>query len=130
MVMTQLAGEGGNDLLRAGAGNDFATGQMGSRTWSIGEAGDDELFGGPADDVVNGRRRQRHRWSATSADDVLLGGKGDDLMTGDNPPTRCPVLTQGPSNVDVCNGQQAEGLRGRGVVRGAQPGGGDGPMPE
>ena len=79
----QIGRRGRQRPIRAGAGNDFATGQMRADT-VFGDAGDDELFGGPADDIVKGGDGN-DMLIGNFGSDTLLGGKGDDMFLGDNP---------------------------------------------
>ena len=101
-----LFGEGGGDVISAGARNDFATGQM-DRDHVDGDAGDDALFGGPADDVVRGGEGGDDL-IGNFGSDVLLGGEGDDRLLGDNPPPPVPLPNPPPEEPshDVCNGQR------------------------
>ena len=67
----RLKGQGGGDLLQAGAGNDRILGGDGNDFVQAG-AGDDELEGGVGDDSLSGE----------SGNDELSGGRGDDTCRG------------------------------------------------
>ena len=95
----------GRDLIDAGAGNDFATGQMAEDIVS-GGSGDDELFGGPANDLVKGGDGNDNL-IGNLGNDVLLAGRGDDVLLGDQPGPGGPPE---PSSFDLCNGQQGTDL--------------------
>jgi Ca2+-binding RTX toxin-like protein len=73
-VFTQdvdLGGNGGNDLVHAGAGDDIVFGGQGDDT-IFGEAGDDDLVGG-------------HNVSlGQDGKDQIDGGAGNDVVAGDN----------------------------------------------
>jgi Ca2+-binding RTX toxin-like protein len=98
-----IGGENDGDTIRAGAGNDFATGQTGADVVS-GDEGDDQLFGGPADDVLQGGDGA-DTLVGNFGSDTLLGGKGDDLFLGGNPNGAPDTGTS-----DTCNGQQGTDL--------------------
>ena len=67
-----LYGEGGDDVIIAGAGNDMLDGGVGNDDLS-GGAGDDIVMGGAGADTLRGG----------AGKDLLQGGAGDDLMIGD-----------------------------------------------
>lgn len=64
-------GNAGNDILRAGAGNDRLEGGYGNDVLSAG-AGNDRLDGGLNSDVLDGG----------VGDDILIGGGGNDRLDG------------------------------------------------
>jgi serralysin len=67
----RLFGQDGNDSVPGGAGNDFASGGFGNDTVS-GEAGNDLVFGDDDDDLVDGG----------DGDDLVYGGSGADAVYG------------------------------------------------
>ena len=64
-----LEGGDGNDILRAGVGDDELYGDRG-HDWMDGNDGNDRLYGEGDDDVIDGGR----------GDDVLVGGDGQDRL--------------------------------------------------
>ncbi|MDP5215962.1 Ig-like domain-containing protein [Ruegeria sp. 2205SS24-7] len=76
------AGKGtfGDDLLRAGAGDDRVNGRWGDDIIS-GGAGDDRLKGGFGNDLLNGGAGD-DRLKGGFGRDTLAGGEGNDVLTG------------------------------------------------
>jgi Ca2+-binding RTX toxin-like protein len=72
--MTAIRGEGGNDILYGGEGNDT----LGHRSY---ETGDDRLYGGTGNDYLYGSAGN-DQLVGDAGDDWLDGGDGDDILTG------------------------------------------------
>jgi len=82
----------GNDVIYAGAGNDFVS----------ANGGDDEVYGGSGTDVLFG----------DGGNDFIAGGDGDDVLIGDNHPDRLPISEHGDDYLDGGSGNDT--LRGYG----------------
>ncbi|MBY5971420.1 S8 family serine peptidase [Ferrimonas balearica] len=84
-----LAGNGADNLILAGRGNDNLRGGSGDDTLEggagqddlLGETGADLLRGGTWDDLLSGGR-QNDTLRAGSGDDTLYGGSGEDTLSG------------------------------------------------
>lgn len=84
-----LAGNGADNLILAGRGNDNLQGGSGDDTLEggageddlLGDAGRDLLRGGTWDDMLSGGSQQDTLY-AGSGDDTLYGGSGDDTLSG------------------------------------------------
>jgi len=73
-------GEGGNDVLSGGLGDDFIDGGAGNDELN-GDRGDDFVLGGAGDDLINGGRGDDEIDGGTG-DDQIDGGRGDDIIKG------------------------------------------------
>jgi serralysin len=74
--------EGGNDVLRGGAGDDEVHGNAGNDTLN-GGTGDDALYGDQGNDNMSGDDGD-DQMSGGAGNDSLLGGNGDDVLNGDD----------------------------------------------
>ena len=74
-----LAGDGRDNTLRGGAGNDkLYGGPLGGDDMLVGGTGDDTLFGGAGNDTLYGGDES----GTLAGEDTLRGGAGDDILDG------------------------------------------------
>ncbi|MHC8309521.1 peroxidase family protein [Pseudomonas sp. GT1P32] len=106
----------GNDTLNGGGGNDILTGNGGNDTLN-GDAGNDQLFGGIGTDTLNGGNGDDTLDGGDGADtlnggagsDTLLGGLGDDSLDGG---TGSDLLQGGDGNDTLLGGDANDTLLG------------------
>lgn len=98
---------GGNDWLTGGDGNDVVWGEGGDDT-IYGRGGDDLLFGGAGDDTIDGNRGD-DVLRGHAGDDKLSGGSGNDVIGGSH---GNDVLAGGPDADDLDGGADSDALVG------------------
>ncbi|WP_084321173.1 peroxidase family protein [Pseudomonas migulae] len=106
----------GNDTLNGGGGNDTLNGNSGNDTLN-GDAGNDQLFGGLGTDTLNGGNGDDSLDGGDGADtlnggagnDTLLGGLGDDSLDGG---TGSDLLQGGDGNDTLLGGDANDTLLG------------------
>jgi serralysin len=89
VVSGSMFGEGGDDKITTGAGNDFIYDYAGSNVISSG-AGNDTVYGGEGTDKINGGAGNNYLYGGGGNDtivggaglDTILGGDGNDTITG------------------------------------------------
>lgn len=125
LLRRQLRGEGGDDVVEGGAGEESVDGGGGNDRLTAG-AGEDYVEGGPGDDAIDGGAGKDHLVARDGAD-VMDGGPGRDTLEDlgdDGDPA--DVFRGGDGNDSVYGGGTADGGPGDDDVSGTRAIGGPG----